>query len=355
MSTGITKLMEDAESLADQRRLMPAIQLLEEARMLTKIADRRALITYNIGAIQWHLLGNGIAARREFLATISEFEKSGYGQNPNLKIVHANAIENAMLNALSFDEFENFAAKLNALTPEIPILTGLVPEVKNWRERGDSWSDRLFSFASSYYNRNDPRRDVGRYGEARSTYHLMLTNRRQLRVTQENFRMALFEFCALSMRMAADCIKVRGGDNDLNSPEEFLPILTEAIPIVDQYLSINSGDNAIKKVRGDIKLMINVYRSRWNKLNKGINLMSKKTDYQVCQQCGAIYTRREVNGPDFIAGMMDIIDHSTMCPKCGGNVKWQSKSEIEAKNGRGCLPVIILMGLFVALAICRLT
>jgi len=328
MSIGITKLMEDAESLADQRRLIPAVQLLEEARMLTKIADRRALITYNLGAIQWHLLGNGIAARREFLTTISEFEKSGYGQNPNLKIVHANALENAMLNALSFDEFENFAAKLNALTPGIPILTGLVPEVKKWRERGDSWTDRLFGMAASYYNRNDPRRDVGRYGEARSTYHLMLTNRRQLRVTQENFRMALFEFCALSMRMAADCIKVRGGDNDLNSPEEFLPILTEAIPIVDQYLSLNSGDKDIKKVRGDMELMINDFRSRWNTLNKGINSMTQKTDYQVCQRCGAIYARRDVNGPEPITGMMDIFDHSTMCPKCGGNVKWQSSLSV---------------------------
>jgi len=351
MSIGITKLMEDAESLADQRRLMPAIKLLEEARMLTKIPDRRAIITYNLGAIQWHLLGDGVAARREFLATIAEFEKNGYGQNPNLRIIHANALENAMLNALSFDEFENFAAKLKVLAPGIPILTGLVPEVKNWRERGDSWTDRIFNLAASYYNRNDPRRDVGRYGEARSAYHLMLTNRRQLRVKQEDFRMALFEFCALSMRMAADCIKIRGGDNDMNSPEEFLPILTEAIPIVDQYISLNSGDNDIKKVRGDMELMINDYRSRWNTLNKGINTMSQKTDFQVCQKCGYVFDRRDFDGPDFITARMNIYDHSTMCPKCGGKVVWQSRPEIESKFGRGCLPVIFLIVLFVALAI----
>ncbi len=80
-----------------------------------------------------------------------------------------------------------------------------------------------------------------------------------------------------------------------------------------------------------------------------------KTDYQVCQKCGTVYARRDVDGPEFITGMMDIHDHPTMCPKCGGNVVWQSSPEIGSKVARGCLPVIFLIGIFAALAIYWLT
>ena len=349
MSVGISKLFKDAESFADQGRLLPAVQALEMARRLTQIPDRRALASYNLGAIHWHHLGNGLAARREFLASISDFDTHGYGQRPQLRIVHANALENTMLCALSFDEFENLAARLDALTPGVPILTGLVPEVRNWRERGASWSDRLFGLAGTYYNRNDPRRDVGRYGEARSTYHLILTHRRELRLSREDWRMALFEYCALSMRMASDCTMARGGDDDPNSPEEFLPILTEAIPLADDYLRLNSGDDDLKKVRADMEQMVNDLRQRWAALNERSNAMPQKTDYRVCQKCGTVFARRDVDGPGFITGMMDIYDRSTMCLKCGGNVVWQSSPEIRPRFGRGCLPAMLVLGFLAGL------
>lgn len=273
MSFGIIKLFEDAESFADRRRLLPAVQALEEARRLTQIPLRRTWASYNLGAIHWHLLGNGLAARSEFLACIAEFDAHGYGQHPKLRFMHANALENAMLCSLSFDEFENLAAQLHALTPGVPILTGLVPEVREARERGDSWSELLFSLAANYYNRNDPKQDVGRYGEAKSTYHLILAHRRELRVSREDWRMALLEYCALSMRMAGDCMMARGGDSDSHSPEEFLPILTEAIPLADEYLTLNSGDDDLKKVCGDMKQMVDDCRQRWASLNEKSNAM----------------------------------------------------------------------------------
>jgi hypothetical protein len=278
MNIGISKLFNDAESFVDQCRLLPALHALEEARRLTKIPDRRAWASYNLGAIQWHYFGNGLAARREFLASIYDFDTHGYGKRPQFKTYHANALENAMLCALSFDEFENLAAGLNALMPGVPILTGLVPQVRDSRERGDSWSHQLFSLAGTYYNRNDPIQDVGRYGEAKSTYHLILAHRRELRVSREDWRMALLEYCTLSMRMAADCQKMRGGDNDTNSPEEFLPILTEAIPLAEEYLKLNPGDNDLKMFLESMKKMVTCYSERWASINRMSFSKSKKPE-----------------------------------------------------------------------------
>ena len=173
-------LMQEGETLADKRRLLPALQKWAEARRLAGNYVFRAWASYNLGVGNWVLLGNGVDARREFSACIKEFEETGYGGNQQLKIMHANALENAMLCSLSFEEFENFAEKLGVLTPKAPIIIELVPKISGSHERGEAWCISLFTVASGYYNRNDPRTDAGRYGEAKSTYHLILTNRKEL-------------------------------------------------------------------------------------------------------------------------------------------------------------------------------
>jgi tetratricopeptide (TPR) repeat protein len=266
MSIGISKMFDDGDALTDQRRLTLAIQALEMARALTKIPDRRAWATYNLGAIHFHLLGDGEAARREFLAAIGDFESYGYAQSPRVSVMHANAIENAMLCALSFDEFEGLANRLRLLTkdiPMIPILVGLVPEVREARECGEPWAHCLLDFARRCYNRNDPKLDPGRYGQAKSTYHLLLTHRRELRVGRDVWGLAMYEYCVLAMRMATDCMKIRGGDDDRHSPEEYLPILTEALPLVDEYLAAQSGDDLLRDIRAKMQSIIMLSRERW--------------------------------------------------------------------------------------------
>jgi hypothetical protein len=288
MSIGISKLFEDAEALADQRRLTSSIEIFEEARRLTRHPERRAWASFNLGTIHWHLLGNGVAARREFLASIADFEAHGYGHLPVLKTMHANALENMMFCALSFDEFEDLAARLHALTPGVPVLTGLVPVLQERRKRGDPWSGALFALADTYYDRTNPKQDVGRYGEAKSTYHLILTHRRELRASRVDWRIALFEYCALSGRMATDCVITRGDDQDVNSPEEYLHILTEAIPFADEYLALHTGDDEIRKIRTQMQQTVDgcrEYGATHNSKEKGARDKSYDGMSRVTQGC----------------------------------------------------------------------
>src|SRR5262249_8715212 len=155
-------------------------------------------------------LGNGDTARREFNAVIAVFDEHGYRQIPRRLRGHLSyAVDNAMLLALSFDEFERLASRAKALTPNAPIVTKLTPETLKERDEGQPWSDQLFKFAQNYYNRNDPSQDPGRYGEARSTYQLLLDHRRELRLARDRWRMAAYELAALSQRMASDCMLAR--------------------------------------------------------------------------------------------------------------------------------------------------
>lgn len=273
MNIIIAKLVEEAEFLTAQGRLTLAKQSYEDARLIPNIPEQRAWISYNLGVLNWIHFGNGVNARREFLLAINDIENYGYGKTPALKIMHANAVENAMLCALSYNEFEELAKKLRILAPNEPILSGLLPKVRKLRESGNSWAEFSLMNATGYYDRGDPKLDAGRYGEAMSVYHLLLANRQKLRLKREDWRIALVEYCALAHRLSSNCQFTRGGEDDFNSPEEFLPILTETLPFIDEYLASNPGDKIIKEQKDSVNQIISLMRQRWAEIpsaNSGI-------------------------------------------------------------------------------------
>lgn len=90
--------------------------------------------------------------------------------------------------------------------------------------------------------------------------------------------------------MASDCIMKRGGDYDFNTPEEFLPILTEAIPFADEYLNQNSGDAPVKKMRDDLDQMVQLQRQRWVQLE---NTRGIQKNVRVSQQNTKTYQNKK--------------------------------------------------------------
>ena len=306
MSIGLSKMTEDAEKLLDQGRILPALELLRQARSMTKIPFRHLYLTFNIAVVYWDKLGNGLAARDELLAAASA-EGSDLDQ-PVARVMRANAIENLMLSALSFGEFDDFTGKLRALAPEMPVVSGLPPVIHEMHDRGSPWSSALFHLAMSNYNRNNPAQDRGRYGVAKSTYHILLETRRQQRLCRDDWRLAIGEYCALAMRMVTDCQNLRGGDSDAHSPEEFLPMLTDAIPYMDEYLAVFTGDEGMQEIRDNMQSVLNNLRGRWATISP--DEPEWKSSFPVSvSSAPAIYHCRRCNKP--------IPDVTQACPACG--------------------------------------
>ena len=258
MSFGVRGLFEQAEALLDRQRFVPAIETLEEAKRLTEIPHRNACAEFMLGGIYWTRLGDGVQARRHFLSCISVFDSDPQLLETPFKTMYANALENAMLCALSHAEFDDLARRLLLVVPDEPILSGLVPNVRDWVRQGSSWSQVLASIAAPYYDRNNPQQDSGRYGEAKSTYHLLLAHRKQLRMSNEEWGYATFELCALAMRMTADCA-ARRGEPDPYPDDEYLPMLTGQLSLVDEYLSSNPGDQTVVDARRNIEKIIEIH------------------------------------------------------------------------------------------------
>jgi len=207
---------------------------------------------------------------------------------------------------LSFEEFDNFTARLRALAPEMPVVSGLPPVIEKMRDCGEPWSTALIQLAMMNYNRNNPAQDRGRYGVGKSTYHILLGTRKEQRLSRDDWRLAVFEYCALAMRMANDCQNLRGGDADAHSPEEFMPMLADAIPYMDEYLAVFTGDEGMQQVRDNMQSIIDNTRGRWATISpdqpdcKGSSLVSGAP---------AIYRCRRCNKP--------VPNVAQVCPACG--------------------------------------
>jgi hypothetical protein len=264
MNPTLEQLFALAESMIDAGRPMLSVETFDQARQLASDPGIQALASHNLGVTYWHSLGDGEAALREFQATAALFDEHDRGQFPEpCRALQAGALEGAMLCSSSFEEFEGYAERLSAVTPEAPIVTRLRREVIEAHEQGERWSERMFALAHTYHNRADPSRDPGRYGEAKATYQLLVLHRRELRLSREIWRSAVEESCALSLRMATDCMTKRGGDDDPNPPEEFLPILTSCLPLVDDYLTGNPGDSELEDTRARVTEVAGHCHQRW--------------------------------------------------------------------------------------------
>jgi hypothetical protein len=270
---------------------------------MTKIPSRKLFLTFNIGAVYWSKLGDGVSAKAEFEAAagIQQFEsdKSWF------RVMRANALENLMLCAASYEEFDEFTARVRQLAPEMPVVSGLPPEIDAIRNSGAPWSTAMISLADTNYNRNNPALDRGRYGVAKSTYHILLSTRKRQRLSRADWRMAVFELCALGMRMTSDCVDLRGGDADGNSPEEFLPILTIAVPFIEEYLSTNAEDEGIRKVRENMQSMIDNARQRWAARSDDVEIESSLdvSGSEAGYRCGHCHK--------------PVVDPTEACPACG--------------------------------------
>jgi hypothetical protein len=242
------------ERLMDAGRYLPALAVLQRAREMYRDPLSRLFATYNIATLHWDKLGDGISARQEML----EAAKPGpAGANhPMFKLLRANALENLMLSSLSFEEFDRFTSELRDLDPEMPVVSGLPPIFHGMREHGSPWSSCLIYCAICNYDRNDPSIDRGRYGVGKSTYHLLLANRKQLRLSREDWRMAIYEYSALALRMTTDCMIRRGDDRDPYPPAEYLPILSSSYALVDEYLGAHPGDKRIREIRANMQAMV---------------------------------------------------------------------------------------------------
>src|SRR5512138_1350436 len=179
--------MAHAQTLMEQQRFRSSIAQLE--LLLERCPEHTAFLAYNLANLYHRQVGDGEKARAAYDRCLTGLELSEGVVGPGaLQQIEANACENLMLLSLSYDEYEQRAARLESFEPQNPILFGQRPKVRAMRDQGTPWFKVMLWLAESF---RPDLNDSPFLGGAASIYQLMVTHSRELRLAPSTRRDAI--------------------------------------------------------------------------------------------------------------------------------------------------------------------
>lgn len=223
-------LIVHAEALAAQRRLQSSLSYYR--KILEQFPEKAAAVYWRLGILYQMVIGDGSAARRFYELALENCQSN----DSECETVKSVAYENMMLLALSYDEYNVWAERLRALEPDNPILHQQAPVVLRSFNQGAPWTAVLEGFARACYSL-DWRADPGRYGQAASTYQLMLEHRCALRMTRAAYAATTLNYAILMRNVVTlGCGKIMEQAFSGADPAEFRFVIERALPRIDRYL-----------------------------------------------------------------------------------------------------------------------
>ena len=325
--------LEAVVKLVDQKRFRSAREMLERLHAGVQHPQSRVVTAYQCGALAWAETGDGMAARTHFqsVADLCRTDPQ-LANHPGSRMCWANSCENMMLLSLSYDEYENWAKQLASLQPDNPILHDHWPKFRDLVERGYPWVDALQMMATTYYSRNDPKADRGQYGCAASTWQVILTNRQALRLTREDWGVAVYEHAALTMRIAGQAgLAMEQMTRRPAETGEYKFIVEAAVPFVDEYLTANPDDATIRQMRDRLREFLSVLRSPVPAEPSGPSFGEGRNPTpgavvtrHICERCRRVLgtVTRAGGDPRMTVHLPGHGGRSLgMCPHCGGQVR----------------------------------
>jgi hypothetical protein len=278
------QLTDAAEKATTEGRLRAAQTLYKEG--VSRFPEHALFLGYNLGALLQMYAGDGKGAREAYeKALAGRTLGAGFLRVSGLDEMEANICENSMLLSLSFEEYENWASRLERLQPQNPILRDQRPRVRELRERGHAWYSAMLVTAKSGYDA-DAAKDPGRYAASASILQLLLINRTQLRVPRDEYRFAVGSYAALAVQAWSACVQAmeRAGREADFGECEF--VVRQAMPVVEQFMAANPADDQVKAALDNMRGALAAGGRRGE--DKGPVIIDRAVLRQVIQDLGSV-------------------------------------------------------------------
>ncbi len=247
MDAKLSSAMDTAVSMGKVGRLASARDEMLGALNDCRDSLGKVFAAYNLGALFWSHIGDGEKARKFYRLLVEEADRLGIAKvQQAMPSIVGNTFENLMHLSLTYEEYSQWADRLRSIQPTDDVLRGMVPHIKDAQERGQPWSSVLESLAQDCYNRSDPSKDRGEYARANATYHLILLNRKAMRLSREAWSRVAYEFGTLALRVSDDACKTMERTGQRLDVGEFRFVVDDARPLVQEYLAANPSDEKIR-------------------------------------------------------------------------------------------------------------
>lgn len=168
--------------------------------------------------------------------------------------------------AISYEEYFKSMDRIKGIRPHTDIQKGQIDLIRSMQEEGQAWSTNMLLLATRYAGTNDNMGNSNTmYGSAASLYSLILQNRRKLRLSRNDLKLAMINYSASigNITEAADNY-YKSSAGRLN-PNDYLFMYEKAISLVDDskkdVMEPNAGEEQLAYLREQREALINMAAS----------------------------------------------------------------------------------------------
>ena len=243
-----------ANRLREQGRVRSAISIYNELLNGCSDVSAQGLLTWALGSLHWSDAGNGEESRRFFKENVALYEKHKELQKAEkAHLWAANSCENLMLLSLSYEEYDVWAEKLKSLQPKNDILQIQVPEVHESRDRAFPWVRVMQGIMAYPILQTGTPQSTGRVASGAAILQLILKNRKKLRVPLDVWQETVMNYTQAIVMTAEHCYTRINESGGVMDPDEFLFIVDDSIPLVEEYVRANPSNSEVQEGLAQMK------------------------------------------------------------------------------------------------------
>lgn len=165
--------------------------------------------------------------------------------------------------AVSYEEYFESMEKIRPIRPHTDLQSGQVDLIRSMQEEGQPWSTNMLFLATRYAGAND---NMGQsntmYSTAAALYGLMLQNRRKLRLSRTDLKLALTNYSASIGNITEEADNFYKNTPGSLNPNDYLFMYEKAICLIDEskkdVLEPDAGKEQIAYLREQREALLNM-------------------------------------------------------------------------------------------------
>ena len=224
-----------------ERRLQAAERLCRDG--LKADRERSAWWNFELGCLYQTMAGNGQKARPCYERACAERSQAvPTRRGPNQDEPVASACENLMLISRSYEEYERWASRLEALRPEAEILKQQRPAIRQIEDRDHPWKIALVSIAQAYYKQSPGSSRGTSFGNGfgASAWQTLLLHRKEWRLDHVEWRVSMFGYFGHIALLSEDHARAAARTGTSAWQCAFIP--EDTLSLVEEYVRANPHD-----------------------------------------------------------------------------------------------------------------
>ncbi|MDL2237385.1 hypothetical protein LJC56_06105 [Christensenellaceae bacterium OttesenSCG-928-K19] len=236
----VDDFIQMAQQLTAEHRIKEALDFVYAHSEPDNFRQFRVLCLYTAAGLWQEEAGDGETARQKLFEILQFIEEdmSMITEVPSLQEVmedmYIKTCELICDMALSYEEYEQHMAKIALIRPYTTFQKGQMELIQNMKDEGQPWVVNMFLLAERYVGNGVDGQQQDRYANAAALYQLILQNRRLLRPSRADLKIAGGNYGAYMFNLVQKHLSYCHTTSTPCNPDNYLFMLDKARDVLEE-------------------------------------------------------------------------------------------------------------------------